>query len=326
MNPLVKELISPILELAKQRGQLYHFTSFNGLINILKSDTFKGSSANVDKDDLDFKSFRLDAEKLKDKGIYSLYFFSTTRDKLLYLKDPKIASYEVRLVLDGDKLSSKYRIEPYYFYHDEMIDEPNPKYDQDESEERIILKNSKEIPNASSYIKKIQILMDNISGDKTKEIDLLISKYPNIELLFKEKPVSLEKPSLNENISSFDFKKALALLTKYMLDKGMNVNPLPKLILINNDLENANNILGKTAYYNPNNCSITLYTLNRHPKDILRSYAHEMIHRIQDNEGRLNNINTTNTNEGGDLDQLEREAYEQGNICFRNWEDSIKNV
>ena len=123
-----------------------------------------------------------------------------------------------------------------------------------------------------------------------------------------------------------DFKNALASLTKYMISNGMNITPLPKLKIINNDVNNAENILGKTAYYDPNNCLITLYTLNRHPKDILRSYAHEMIHRIQDNEGRLNNINTTNTNEDGNLQELEKEAYLKGNMTFRNWEDSIKNV
>ena len=123
-----------------------------------------------------------------------------------------------------------------------------------------------------------------------------------------------------------DFKEALKSLTKYMIDQGMNIKPLPHIISISNDSKNAENILGKTAHYNPNNCSITLFTLNRHPKDILRSYAHEMIHRMQDNEGRLNNINTTNTNEDGSLEELEKEAYLKGNITFRNWEDSIKNV
>jgi cytidyltransferase-like protein len=121
-----------------------------------------------------------------------------------------------------------------------------------------------------------------------------------------------------------DFKSALVSLTKYMINNGMNIKPLPKLIIIKNDLENANNVLGKTAHYDPNNCSITLFTLNRHPKDILRSYAHEMIHRIQDNEGRLNNIKTTNTNEDDNLEELEKEAYLNGNMTFRNWEDSLK--
>jgi hypothetical protein len=311
MSQLVKELISPILELAKQRGQLYHFTSLQALAKILNSNILQASP------DLKVSS--------DDGPVTDFYYFSTTRDKFLYKKNPKIASFEVRLVLDGDKLSSKYKIEPYYYYYDEMIDEPAPKHDQDESEERIVLKNSKEIPNASNYITKIQILIDNIDKDKIDEIKYLVDKYPNIEILNKEKSINLDTPILNESMGNFDFKKALQSLTKYMLDNGMNIKPLPKLILINNDIENANNILGKTAYYNPSNCSITLYTLNRHPKDILRSYAHEMIHRIQDNENRLNNINTTNTNEGGDLDQLEREAYEHGNMTFRNWEDNIKN-
>jgi len=123
-----------------------------------------------------------------------------------------------------------------------------------------------------------------------------------------------------------EFKDALISLVQYMIEQDMNILPLPSLKIIDNDVENANNILGKTAHYDPNNCSITLYTLNRHPKDILRSFSHEMIHRIQDNEGRLNNINTTDTNEEGDLPELEKEAYLKGNMCLRNWEDSIKNV
>ena len=45
-----------------------------------------------------------------------------------------------------------------------------------------------------------------------------------------------------------------------------------------------------------------------------------------DKDSRLNNINTTNTNEDGDLPEIEREAYEKGNMMLRNWEDSIKNV
>ena len=44
-----------------------------------------------------------------------------------------------------------------------------------------------------------------------------------------------------------DFKSALASLTKYMLDQGLNITPLPKVKIVNNDTENAKNILGKTA-------------------------------------------------------------------------------
>jgi cytidyltransferase-like protein len=140
----------------------------------------------------------------------------------------------------------------------------------------------------------------------------------------------LETDSINEHCGCDDslpttLKDAMLSLTTYMIENDMNITPLPKIKIIDDDSKNAEGIFGSTAYYNPNECSITLYTLNRHPKDILRSYAHEMIHRIQDNEGRLKNVATTNTNEDDDLLELEKEAYLNGNITFRNWEDSLKN-
>jgi hypothetical protein len=121
-------------------------------------------------------------------------------------------------------------------------------------------------------------------------------------------------------------EESFVSLSKYMIDNGMNIKPLPKIKVIKDDEQNASNLLGKTAYYNPAEKSITLYTMNRHPKDILRSFAHEMVHHEQNLEGRLNNITTTNTNEDGDLVELEKEAYLKGNIMLRNWEDKIKNV
>jgi hypothetical protein len=138
------------------------------------------------------------------------------------------------------------------------------------------------------------------------------------EPTFKSVTENTEQPNL-------EFTKALASLTKYYVDKGYNVKPLPKIKIINNDEVNASNLLGKTAYYDPSNRSITLFTVGRHPKDILRSFSHEMIHHIQNLENRLNNINTTNTTEDDYLSQLEQEAYLNGNMVLRNWEDSIKN-
>jgi phosphopantetheine adenylyltransferase len=114
-------------------------------------------------------------------------------------------------------------------------------------------------------------------------------------------------------------------LNEYMVSEGMNVQPLPRVELIDNDTKNASDFFGKTAYYNPGTITITLYTLGRHPKDVMRSYAHEMVHHIQNLEDRLPQISTTNTNEDGKLEEIEREAYERGNITFRKWTDSITN-
>ena len=134
-------------------------------------------------------------------------------------------------------------------------------------------------------------------------------------------------PALNESLNKTnDYKKYIPELTKYMVNQGMNIKPLPAVKFITDDKANAENVFGKTAFYTPEEKSITLFTMNRHPKDVLRSFAHEMIHHEQNLDSRLNNIGTTNTNEDGDLPEIEREAYEKGNMMFRNWEDSIKNV
>jgi hypothetical protein len=108
-----------------------------------------------------------------------------------------------------------------------------------------------------------------------------------------------------------------------MIKKGMNILPLPKVIFKHSDVENASQFLGKTAYYMPDTQEVVLYTEGRHPKDIARSFAHEMIHHIQNLEGRLDNINTTNTNQDDHLNDIEREAYTKGNMVFRNWTDNM---
>ena len=132
--------------------------------------------------------------------------------------------------------------------------------------------------------------------------------------------------TLNENTTysnHIDYKQQIENLTKHMLKKGMNIKPLPKIIFKHNNEENAKDFLGKTAYYDPNNKVVVLYTEGRHPKDVVRSYAHEMIHHIQNLEGRLKNISTTNTMEDDYLNDIEREAYTKGNMLFRNYTDGI---
>ena len=131
--------------------------------------------------------------------------------------------------------------------------------------------------------------------------------------------------NVNENAtysSKIDYKQQIKDLTKHMIKKGMNILPLPRVIFKHGDQENASQFLGKTAYYSPEDMTVVLYTEGRHPKDIVRSFAHEMIHHIQNLEGRLHDISTTNTMEDDHLNDIEREAYTRGNMVFRNWTDS----
>ena len=127
-----------------------------------------------------------------------------------------------------------------------------------------------------------------------------------------------------KKVEELELKDYITSLVEYMLDKKMNITPLPE-IKIRHDEDNSKNFFGRTAYYDPNVKEIVLFVDGRHNKDIVRSFSHEMVHHIQNLEGRLNNIHTTNTTEDKNLLEIEAEAYMQGNITFRNWEDSLKN-
>jgi len=123
----------------------------------------------------------------------------------------------------------------------------------------------------------------------------------------------------------FDYTPYIASLLEYMIDQKMNITPLPE-VKIRYDQEQANDFFGKTAYYDPTKQEVVLYVMNRHPKDVCRSFSHEMIHHMQNMEGRLEGLaGTTNTNEDDYLQEIEKEAYLKGNITFRNWEDGLKN-
>jgi hypothetical protein len=132
------------------------------------------------------------------------------------------------------------------------------------------------------------------------------------------------KPLKENTIPSIDILEKIAELTNYMRDKGYNIDPVPSIELVGDDVDNAEKFLGKTAYYDPINKSITLYTYGRHPKDIVRSYAHEMIHHIQNLEDRLGDVSTTNTQEDDHINDLEKEANLKGTMTFRNWTDSLQ--
>lgn len=173
--------------------------------------------------------------------------------------------------------------------------------------------------------------VDSTSNKTSTKTEPLTPKEENIDPKSQKKHKGKSSPfgsayePVNENAtysSKIDYKQQIKDLTKHMIKKGMNILPLPKVIFKHGDQENASQFLGKTAYYSPDTQEIVLYTEGRHPKDITRSFAHEMIHHIQNLEDRLKNISTTNTMEDDHLNDIEREAYTKGNMTFRNWTDS----
>jgi len=165
-----------------------------------------------------------------------------------------------------------------------------------------------------SLDKFAKFVPDQLSDEETEEVYNIVAD--------KVQEVLTENASYGQHI---DVVEKIAQLTNHMIDKGMNIEPLPTMEFVDGDSENAKDFFGKTAYYDPNRQHIVLYTEGRHPKDIVRSYAHEMIHHIQYLEDRLGDVAGTDTTSDEHLTKLEKEANLRGTMTFRNWTDSILN-
>ena len=94
------------------------------------------------------------------------------------------------------------------------------------------------------------------------------------------------------------------------------------------DVENSKMDFGKTAYYDPSNMEIVVYVDGRHPKDMLRSISHELVHHTQNCRGDFDFQFETKpgyAQNNQKLRELEAEAYLLGNgFLVRDFEDSIK--
>ena len=121
------------------------------------------------------------------------------------------------------------------------------------------------------------------------------------------------------------FKQAFKELYHDAKEK-YNIQKAPKLIL-RKDEENAKKLFGRTAYYDSGKSEIVVFITNRHPKDILRSYCHELIHHIQNERGDLDKGDMSSpkyAQEDDHMRKMEMEAYLKGNLLLRDFEDNFK--
>ena len=121
--------------------------------------------------------------------------------------------------------------------------------------------------------------------------------------------------------NQMNIRTRLASLYAYLASK-LQIKEVPKVILTN-DRKNSKNPFGLTGYYDPETKTIKLYITDRHDTDILRSFAHEVIHHWQNENGTLNGNDAGGhyAQEDENLRKREMEAYLFGNILFRDWQD-----
>ena len=127
-----------------------------------------------------------------------------------------------------------------------------------------------------------------------------------------------------ESMHDTDIHKYMESYLDFLEREGYDINPRPAIELDNDPQEN---VMIRTGYYSPEEQKVVVFTNGRHPKDILRSFAHEMVHHMQNlrdkhkDWGRGGNLKDDEV-----LRKLEAEAYEVGNILFREWTEELKET
>ena len=112
---------------------------------------------------------------------------------------------------------------------------------------------------------------------------------------------------------------------KYVID------PLPKIEIVdgNEKKNDIQDILISTGGYAPTIQTIYLFIDNRHIKDVLRSFCHEMVHHMQylDNSDYITRVmraDQDDVSSDAELEEVEGEAYLKGNLILRKFTEWLK--
>ena len=121
-------------------------------------------------------------------------------------------------------------------------------------------------------------------------------------------------------------------IVKYIRDvEKIKIDPLPEVQLLDGTIQpnDADNVLISTGGYMPSTRTIVLYIDNRHIKDILRSYCHELIHHAQniDNSDYIRRLFNMPEKivDNPQLEEIEGDAYLRGNLVFRKFTEWFKS-
>ena len=102
----------------------------------------------------------------------------------------------------------------------------------------------------------------------------------------------------------------------------------PVTIVFESNMDNIGKLFAPTGHYDPNNNKVVIYVDHRHPKDILRSLAHELVHHKQNCAGHFAGGASTDpgyAQRDQHMRDMEGDAYRTGNVMlFRDWEDNYK--
>lgn len=129
-------------------------------------------------------------------------------------------------------------------------------------------------------------------------------------------------------IQGKDANKLASSLLGFMKTQGVSFkNGSEPVIKFTREKQGETPFFRETGHYIGVKNEITIYTKGRSLKDCLRSLSHELIHADQNiNKG----IDIMKASDGiygksEEAEEIERDAYERGNLIFRKWEESLRN-
>ena len=129
-------------------------------------------------------------------------------------------------------------------------------------------------------------------------VDLPILELMRVAKEHLNDRMSLNSDKINEEITHKDFGPMLDSFVSFASDK-LGIKSLPNI-----RYKDSNEDFSSFGGYNPSEKSIVIATKNRHPMDIYRTLAHELVHCKQDEDGRIKDV----TQEGSTGSSIENEA------------------
>ena len=127
------------------------------------------------------------------------------------------------------------------------------------------------------------------------------------------------------NHTDADLSEFIEVIKRFLpfAQKNIGFNKPPQIDLIS-DNQNAQDMMGKTAYYDPDSIKVVVFTDTRHPKDMLRSISHELVHHAQNCNGEFANsrpMGEDYAQTDSHLRSMEEDANLRGNMAVRDFVD-----
>jgi hypothetical protein len=131
--------------------------------------------------------------------------------------------------------------------------------------------------------------------------------------------LNLLKENLKHNNKLNESQTAtIGEFVKYAI-KNLGIQKPPRNLTLSYDNNKAKD-MSSFGYFDPNNNKIWIYCANRNMADILRTLAHELVHRKQDEDGKIDNTSGVTGSE------IENEANAQAGILLRDFGKQNKDI